>query len=75
VGGIPNDAEYVVTGPAVDYGVSTTVKITAFNHGGQPYSQSWSQFAASNLNEYGGFYGIDFNNGSLVTVIDRYFHP
>lgn len=74
-GGIPNDAEYSVTGPAVDYDVATTVKITAMNHGGQPYSQTWSQFAASNLNEYGGFYGIDFNNGGLVTVIDQYFHP
>ena len=74
-GGIPNDVEYVVTGPTIDYDVAVTVKITAVDHGGQPYSMSWAQFAASNLNEYGGFYGIDFNNGGLVTVIDQYFHP
>ena len=74
-GGLPDDAEYTVTGPAVDYDVSPGVKITGIGLSGQPVSETWAQFAASSLGEYGGFYGIDVNGGVEVTVIDAYFHP
>jgi hypothetical protein len=74
-GGLPDDAEYTVTGPAVDYDVSPAVKITGIGVNGQPQSETWAQFASSDLNEYGGFYGIDVNGGVEVMVIDQYFHP
>jgi hypothetical protein len=74
-GGLPDDVEYTITGPAVPYDVNPSVKITGMNQGGQPFAESWAQFAASNLDVYGGFYGIDVNGGVEVLVIDQYFHP
>jgi hypothetical protein len=74
-GGLPDDAQYTATGPAVEYDVSPAVKITGVGLDGQPFSETWSQFAASDLGQYGGFYGIDVNGGVEVTQIDQYFHP
>lgn len=73
--GVPDDAQYTVTGPAVDFDVFPGVQITGLDQDGQPFSETWAQFAASNLGEYGGFYGIDLNDGVEVTVINEYFHP
>lgn len=74
-GGLPDDAQYTIAGPAVEYDVSPAVKITAVGLDGQPFSETWSAFAASDLGQYGGFYGIDVNGGVEVTRIDQYFHP
>jgi hypothetical protein len=73
--GVPDDEQYTVTGPAVDFDVFPGVQITGIDQAGQPFSETWAQFAASDLGEYGGFYGIDLNDGVEVTVIDQYFHP
>jgi hypothetical protein len=74
--GVPDDQIFQTTGGAAVYDVSTAVKINEFDpDSAQPKSITWAQFAASDLGEYSGYYGIDLGQDGLIITIDQYFHP
>jgi len=73
--GVEDDQQYVTIGQPVVYDVWANVTIKLVGNGNGPVDVTWAQFAASDLGEYGGYYGFDVNNGGLATVIDQYFHP
>jgi predicted lipid-binding transport protein (Tim44 family) len=73
--GVEDDQQFVTIGSPATYDVSTAVKVTLANLSGASSPGTWHELATGNLSEFGGYFGIDFNNAGLITVIDEYFHP
>jgi hypothetical protein len=73
--GVEDDQQFVTIGSPATYDVSTAVKVTLANLSGASSPGTWHELATGNLSEFGGYFGIDFNDAGLITVIDEYFHP
>lgn len=73
--GVDDDRQFVTVGQPLVYDVSTAATFNLVGTDNTPYAVSWTQFNNSGISEYGGYYGIDFSDSGLVTVINQYFHP
>lgn len=73
--GVDDDRQFVTVGQPLVYDVSTNATFNLVGTDNTPYSVSWTQFNNSGINAYGGYYGLDFTDNGLVTVINQYFHP
>ena len=73
--GVDDDRQFVTVGQPLVYDISTNATFNLVGTDNTPYSVSWTQFNNSGINAYGGYYGLDFTDNGLVTVINQYFHP
>ena len=74
--GVPDDQQFVTIGQPVVYDVSPGgVTIYLAGQDGSAVSSTWAQFTASNIGEYGGYYGFNVGPTGLVTEIDQSWHP
>ena len=74
--GVPDDQQFVTVGQPVVYDVSpggVTINLTTTSGGS--VSSTWAQFTASDISEFGGYYGFNVGPTGLVTEIDESWHP
>lgn len=74
--GVPDDSYISPIGKPAVFEVAKTVTILLLDMDtGKEDSVTWAKFAAGDIDEYGGDYGITVDSAGLVVRIEELYHP